>query len=503
MNNYISIMDRCTGAMLGSAIGDALGWPNENRSGNIHKIERINDNFIKWSRRTGGRYWSHVEEISPGEYSDDTQLILAVSRSLISGDWECFFSEKELPYWLEYERGGGSSVKKAAKMLKTNKLPWNAETYCEYFNAGGNGAVMRILPHVIVDSKSPDTKSLMRNVIRDSIYTHGHPRAILGATCYAYILQQLLHIEDTLNYGDLINCVLDGFNDWSELNLSVFPSDWIIKLNNLNYDYSKLWLHCADNMKNQLLYIKESLKKGLLLNDNEVLKRLECFGKSNGAGDVAILSSLYFASKYANNPALAIKTAACYEGLDTDTIASITGGILGCLSGTEWIPVEWRTVQDYQYLKDIVEILCSNNIQDASKQKKNILVGSKSEWKSSPIGKICEISKHNIKVGTNSQVTISKNKTSLGQTIYIKEFRRTNKHNQSITNDKSTVKKSYNIDDMQINYIRSNKMFDRITIKKVASVIDMLFKGGYTDEYISKKEKIDVSIVSYLRENIK
>ena len=37
MSTNISILDRCTGAMLGSAIGDALGWPNENRSGNIHK----------------------------------------------------------------------------------------------------------------------------------------------------------------------------------------------------------------------------------------------------------------------------------------------------------------------------------------------------------------------------------------------------------------------------------------------------------------------------------
>ena len=197
MSTNISILDRCTGAMLGSAIGDALGWPNENRSGNIHKLEIKNDSFIRWSRRTGGKYWNHVEEILPGEYSDDTQLILAVSRSLISGNWQCFFSEKELPYWLEYERGGGSSVKKAAKILKSNKLPWKADTYREYFNAGGNGAVMRILPHVIVDSKNPNTPALMRDVIRDSIYTHGHPRAILGATCYAYLLQQLLHIEDT------------------------------------------------------------------------------------------------------------------------------------------------------------------------------------------------------------------------------------------------------------------------------------------------------------------
>lgn len=503
MSTNISILDRCTGAMLGSAIGDALGWPNENRSGNIHKFEIKNDSFIRWSRRTGGKYWNHVEEILPGEYSDDTQLILAVSRSLISGNWQYFFSEKELPYWLEYERGGGSSVKKAAKILKSNKLPWNADTYREYFNAGGNGAVMRILPHVIVDSKNPNTPALIRDVIRDSIYTHGHPRAILGATCYAYLLQHLLNIEDTLNYGDLINCVLDGFNDWSKFDLSVFPLDWKNRLNKLSYNYSELWLYCADNMKKQLLYIKESLKKGLLINDNEILKNLECFEKSNGAGDVAILSSLYFASKYANNPTLAIKTAAYYEGLDTDTIASITGGILGCLSGTEWIPVEWRIVQDYQYLKDIVEILCSNDIQEASKQKKNILVDSKNEWKSSPIGKICEISKYNIKSNANSQVILSKNKTSLGQTIYIKEFKRINKTIHSTEHNKIVEKKSYIIDNKQIDYIKNSKIFDRITIKKFVMVIDMILKGGYTDEYISKKEKIDISIVSYLRENIK
>ena len=92
MSTNISILDRCTGAMLGSAIGDALGWPNENRSGNIHKLEIKNDSFIRWSRRTGGKYWNHVEEILPGEYSDDTQLILAVSRSFISGNWQYFFS---------------------------------------------------------------------------------------------------------------------------------------------------------------------------------------------------------------------------------------------------------------------------------------------------------------------------------------------------------------------------------------------------------------------------
>ena len=93
-------MEKCKGAMLGTAIGDALGWPNERRSKNGTKIEE-RDSFIEWTRAYRKPFY-YNEIISPGEYSDDTQMTLSVARSIIFGDWEYFFMEKELPFWLQY-----------------------------------------------------------------------------------------------------------------------------------------------------------------------------------------------------------------------------------------------------------------------------------------------------------------------------------------------------------------------------------------------------------------
>lgn len=113
MSNIPTIEEKCKGAMLGAAIGDALGWPNE-FSKNEKRDAGPENKFYRWKRYTGGRYWRHDEEILAGEYSDDTQMILAVARSIITGEWEKNFSTVELPFWLEYERGGGRAVKNAA-----------------------------------------------------------------------------------------------------------------------------------------------------------------------------------------------------------------------------------------------------------------------------------------------------------------------------------------------------------------------------------------------------
>ena len=106
--------EKCKGAMLATAIGDALGWPNEPRSKNKVKNKNTADGFVAWTRTVSTPRW-HDEKILPGEYSDDTQLTLAVARSIIAGDWEHFFAQKELPFWLSYERGGGGALLRAAQ----------------------------------------------------------------------------------------------------------------------------------------------------------------------------------------------------------------------------------------------------------------------------------------------------------------------------------------------------------------------------------------------------
>lgn len=417
-------IEKCKGAMLAAAIGDALGWPNEPRSKNRIKTSKVHDFFVEWTRRCKEPRW-HDERILPGEYSDDTQMTLSVARSIIAGDWERFFAEKELPFWLRYERGGGGALLKAARSISDkNVLLWQSSYTKNYFNAGGNGAAMRILPHVIAGANTPDLASLMHDVIKNTLITHGHPRAFLGATCYAYALDYLLRKNTVLEYGELVTTVIEGQQIWGAFPEPDVFGQWLEIANHYaGFDYSKEWDKVLSKMLFQLKYIKASLEKGLMLDDTKILADLECFSKVSGAGDVAALAAIYLTSRYATNPTLGIKVPAFSFNADTDTIASITGGLLGMLCGTNWIPAEWKAVQDYDCIVQMAELLLADDKKAAAKAEVSNMKAQENAWKPSPIGKIRFIDSREYPNAQYGVVLATKWQTALGQTIYIKEFR--------------------------------------------------------------------------------
>lgn len=418
--------DKCKGAMLATAIGDALGWPNEQRSKNKVKSSKVNDYFAEWTRRNSKPCY-HDEKILPGEYSDDTQLTLSVARSIITGNWEKFFADKELPFWLKYERGGGGALLKAAKSCKEGVLPWRSNYTRDYFNAGGNGAVMRILPHVIANANNPDLAGLLANIVKDTLITHGHPRAVLGATCYAFALDYLLRKETVLEYGELVSAVIDGQKVWGAyLNNDEFGAWLEAASHHRDYEYASEWEQVRSSMVNQFEFVQSSLKKGLILDDVSVLTQLGCFSQANGAGDVAILAAIYLASRYANNPVLGIKVPAFSFGADTDTIASITGGLLGMLCGTNWIPTEWKVVQDYECLVRITDLLLTDNRKQVAKADVDAVEAKtqESDWVNTIIGRIRKVGTTTVQSGKYAIVTITKWQSALGQSFYMKDMRK-------------------------------------------------------------------------------
>ena len=531
-------IEKCKGAMLTTAIGDALGWPNEPRAKNRAKSRpKIIDHFIEWTRSSNYPRW-HDEKILPGEYSDDTQLTLSVARSIITGDWEKFFAEKELPFWLNYERGGGGALLKAAKSCKEGVLLWQSNYTRDYFNAGGNGAAMRILPHIIASAKTPNTTKLMIEVIKDTLITHGHPRAFLGANCYAYALDYLLRKETVLEYGELVTAVIDGQKDWgANLNPNVFGK-WINSAQqHCEYDFFAEWKSTRDRMIRQLELIRVSLKKGLILDDTKVLPDLECFGKANGAGDVAALAAIYLASRYANNPSLGIKIPAFLFGADTDTIASMTGGLLGMLNGLDWIPTEWKAVQDYNCLIQIAELLFADNKREATKEEVTEAKAQGNRWRATPIGKMRLIDSRSVSNGKNGVVQIEKWETILGQTLYTKTFQsndiqsqqlqinnQTQMHQQPTLFDMASqmqVKKTavspqiptagqQNIAEQKqsrqfvlnmasISDLLSNPKFKtNITVGKMLKIIRSLIENHETSTVIAKKYRVEQSIVELI-----
>lgn len=542
-------IEKCKGAMLATAIGDALGWPNEPRSKNRSKKPKIVDHFVEWTRSSNYPRW-HDEKILPGEYSDDTQMTLSVARSIIAGDWEKFLAEKELPFWLNYERGGGGALRKAAKSCKEGVLLWQTKNTRDYFNAGGNGATMRILPHVIAAAKTINTTALMTNVVKDTLITHGHPRAFLGATCYAYALDYLLRKETVLEYGELVTAVIDGQNDWgANLNTDVL-GEWLsIAQKHREYDFLTEWEKTCAHMVRQLELISVSLKKGLILDDTKVLSDLECFGKANGAGDVAALAAIYLASKYANNPSLGIKVPAFSFGADTDTIASITGGLLGMLSGTNWIPDEWKVVQDYDCLVQITELLLADNKKEATKEEVAEAKAQDNRWRATPIGKVRFVESKSVPNGKYGIVIIEKWQTMLGQTMYTKDFKpndMTQQTNQSSVGTKKThqatlsdsedrsklkneqqvaiqqqtkmpeqeptqemftsqkAKRQFVLESDDVTALLGNSHFkNSVTVGKVMKIIQTLIDSDKESSDLAKQYRVDIEMVDIIKSFVK
>jgi len=330
-------LDKRIGAFVGAAVGDALGWPNEQNSRSTGKINPISkEMFSKWSRRDGGRFWSHNEEIYPGEYSDDTQLIIATARSLRYGaNWSKYFTKVELPAWLSYERGGGSATKRAAEAWKRGSSPWNLERETKtnverYFNAGGNGVAMRILPHIV--GNDDNWEEISRKVFLNGILTHGHPRALIGALVYADAMLYILDNEKTLGYGELVDYLIDRSDKWGIMPSMQNMESWKYAAEKvLHNKYANIWDEVIEEVTKQLEIIREGLEQGALDIGSEVLEKLGCFDKEvNGAGTVTAVAAIYLASKYASSPRLALAEAAYLKNSDADTLASMVGGLLGC-----------------------------------------------------------------------------------------------------------------------------------------------------------------------------
>ena len=353
---------KAEGAFLALAAGDALGWPQEMRrsvrssaSGASPRIE-----FQTWTRRSGGRYRPYEEIIQAGEYSDDTQLTLAVARSRTNhgADWWKAFMRVELPRWTIYERGGGGATKRAAQAWLAAGPPWQSgktEVVRRYFDAGGNGVVMRVLPHALFLAGQDDPAVLVHDVVRDGTATHGHPRALVGATACAYAAWSLVRRNRTLGFGELLDLLIDEHRGWGAFpDMERGGEAWFTAASRVfDEPYERLWERTVDEMRQLLEQARNGIRAGALADDRAVLNDLGCFGRSKGAGTVTAAAAAYLAARHAAQPAQGVLRAAFETGADTDTLAAVTGGFLGCLAGDEWMPAPWRDVQDAAYLRCI------------------------------------------------------------------------------------------------------------------------------------------------------
>ena len=351
--------------MIALAAGDALGWPHESSHRRLGgRGGPATTRFEDWERRSGGRFFAHREPIRAGEYSDDTQLTLAVARCRIHGGagwWTCL-TRHELPLWTLYERGGGGATKRAARCWVSNIRPWrqrNTKDIDRYFRAGGNGVAMRVIPHAIHCAEHSQPDAMLRDVLKDGAATHGHPRALVGAAAYAYAAWWLLRSKRTLEFGEIVSVLLDDVSVWGAFPDGSSRSEWAHEARSVVGDYDEAWHRTVGEMCELLEKARHGLSAGSLSDDARVLRGLGAFGSWSGAGTVCAAAAAYLTARYAASPTEGVVRAAFATGSDTDTTAAMTGGLLGTLAGNEWIPPEWGAVQDADYLRRVAYELVS------------------------------------------------------------------------------------------------------------------------------------------------
>ena len=303
------------GSALWAAWGDALGYVTElawTPAGVLARagVERVSEP-VAWTAQVGGRFGASVE-LPAGTYSDDTQLRLAVGRCIRGGgrfDVETF-AKLELPVFRCYALGAGRGTRAAASNLALPGVHWSANFFGTFSGTGGNGAAMRIQPHVWA-GHSPAA------VVEDAICTHGHPRAIVGAVLHATCLAAALR---------------DG----------AIPRPDPALLENPRHMLGAQWIRAWEAQAGVPL---DQALEATLAEGRDMLDQARRAGdyaalatqigaldpRTRGSGLGTAVLALALAWTYAEDPVGGLIVAANLLESDTDTTASMAGALLGAL----------------------------------------------------------------------------------------------------------------------------------------------------------------------------
>lgn len=310
---HISI-DRVAGCLLGAAIGDALGMPNEDLS----------------KKRSLELYGSPIKDFIPphrdsvnghlnrGSYTDDTQLTLTIAESIIeckglnperlAGSFCVWYKSKD-------ERNRGHACSQACERLLAG-VPW----YEAGANKAGVGGAMRVAPVGILYAGQP--RKVIEMATISCQITHQNLVAIDGAIIMAYAVSLLAS-------ADLTNKSL--MNILNILAKSVKSSEFKAKLQDVDFA-----------LRNRL----------------EIDKAIGLLGNSEAAAEAVPLALFIFLSSpgdYAS-AVLAAANATGDVGGDTDTIACMVGALSGAYNGISSIPVGWLTdVEDSKKIQEIAQ----------------------------------------------------------------------------------------------------------------------------------------------------
>ncbi len=295
-------MSHLTHGIFGVAVGDMMGVPVE-----FMRREALDENPVIGPRALG----SHGQPL--GAWSDDTSLTLALADALAGGYNLEHIAQNFLNWWLknEYTSHGRvfdigqrtilsfnqlSQIIQSGDYEALESLNHNANP-----NTNGNGALMRTLPLYFTIQKD-GIEASFNKIYQVSALTHPHVRSALSCLMYLTMIDELVHKQTPAMAYTATKARMETFF----LQYKEYQEERRHFTRFLDMDIATLTrddIHSGG-------YVIETLEAAFW-----------CF-LTTDSYEKAILTAVNL-------------------GQDTDTVASVTGGMAGICYGVEAIPTEW------------------------------------------------------------------------------------------------------------------------------------------------------------------
>ena len=193
--------DQFAGALIGCAVGDALGAPIEGQSRErIASIKNITDGYRPY------------RSYPLGQYTDDTQLTIAIATSLTAcGRVDGADIAREfVKLWESGEIIGAGPVADRAVRRMMQGIDWQDAAAAD--DPPLNGAAMRIAPIGLWNCDQHER--LADDVTTASVVTHRHPLAIDSAMAVATAVVQAV-ATSAIDQSDFLAAVASSVADGS------------------------------------------------------------------------------------------------------------------------------------------------------------------------------------------------------------------------------------------------------------------------------------------------
>ena len=308
------LRSRFTGAIVGFAVGDALGMPTQFLS-----RDEIRNYYRKPVTTFIRAHEGHASQfLPPGSYTDDTQMMLATAECLVEcGTLEPARQADALLSWYlntTPHRTPMRANELACKHLATGK-GWNKSGVF----SSGCGAAIRMPPIGLLYLRNTD--ALVKAALDACMITHTDPHAKASSVAVAYLIARLVQSNQHTSPGDQVLEIADRVH--------LFDADMAALLR---------WV-------TQIVHLRPE----------EALFEI---GTSSDALEV-VPAATYCFLKHPRQFAEAVLIAV-NAGDASDSIAALTGSFVGAFAGCEAIPAEWREgVEDSKILVAIGEQLAA------------------------------------------------------------------------------------------------------------------------------------------------